>query len=419
MKVQAKPAPPDAEASDDELILDLRHHDGRPRDALLEELTRLLEIKTGNNGKTYKIYQCSAKGCVKTWNSRTKGRVLGHASQCLHHTTALRQKASAHLGAQSPAAHVEKHTPFVPDSIAARTSSLVTESTPPASDSVTVITSGPNTFKPFLEQGKAKLKHRADHATVVLFCVAGLPPNVISYPEYRNLSFILNPAYTPMSRSTLADTAIPSTQAHVQQQQTSYLQTQLNMTVSFDGGSTRKRQGFYSIHALTSDDRAFLQDVADGCGASHTAHWIHTKVLEQMTAIGLHRFAAVTSDSTGNTKLARRLLCISVPTLLDCPDPIHHTNLMIKDICKLPYFKTVIETLSKTIAHFSHSNDSTQKLDALRKQRKIGRGLEKVGKTRFATVTWSALSLQRCMGCIRELVEDGSINLKVCSMLLS
>ncbi len=60
-----------------------------------------------------------------------------------------------------------------------------------------------------------------------------------------------------------------------------------------------------------------------------------------MDLIGRARFAAVSSDSTGATKVARRELCREVPTVLNCPDPQHHTNLMLKDICQLAYFASV------------------------------------------------------------------------------
>lgn len=248
---------------------------------------------------------------------------------------------------------------------------------------------------------------------VLFLCVAGLPPNILDYPEYKTLMHTLNPRYKPMSRTTMADSAIPSTHAHVQKQQDEYLRTQLNLTVSFDGGGTRAQHGFYTVHATTSDDRAFLQNMVDGRSVSHTGKWIHDEVLAQMDHIGRFRFAAVTSDSTGNTKVARRLLCESVPTLLNCPDPIHHINLLIKDICKLEYFQGTIHIISKTMTHFSHSNDSTEKLDTVRREHNIGRGLEKIGKTRFGTVVWAALSLRRCLSSIRQLVGAAQIELKV------
>ena len=44
----------------------------------------------------------------------------------------------------------------------------------------------------------------------------------------------------------------------------------------------------------------------------------------------------------------------------------------------------------------------------------IARGLEKVGKTRFATNYWSALSVEKNLSLVCNLTEEGSANIKVC-----
>jgi len=43
----------------------------------------------------------------------------------------------------------------------------------------------------------------------------------------------------------------------------------------------------------------------------------------------------------------------------------------------------------------------------------VARGLEKVGKTRFATNYWSALSVERNITSVCKLVEDGFAEIKV------
>ena len=53
----------------------------------------------------------------------------------------------------------------------------------------------------------------------------------------------------------------------------------------------------------------------------------------------------------------------------------------------------------------------------MRREVKIGRGLEKIGKTRFATHYWSALSVEHNLSLISSLVRDGSAAIKVRSLL--
>lgn len=40
----------------------------------------------------------------------------------------------------------------------------------------------------------------------------------------------------------------------------------------------------------------------------------------------------IVSDTTGNVKKCRRLICTKWPWILNCPDPCHQLNLMMKDV---------------------------------------------------------------------------------------
>ena len=57
--------------------------------------------------------------------------------------------------------------------------------------------------------------------------------------------------------------------------------------------------------------------------------------------IGATWFAGVVSDSTGNTKACHGKLTEKIPTMFNIPDPVHHTNLAVKDICNLQAFQKV------------------------------------------------------------------------------
>lgn len=72
----------------------------------------------------------------------------------------------------------------------------------------------------------------------------------------------------------------------------------------------------------------------------------------------------------------------------------------------------MIAILRKLMTHFGHSGDATTKLEEMRKENNSGRGLESIGKTRFGTITWSALSLKRNLAFVLRLVGDREITLK-------
>jgi hypothetical protein len=147
--------------------------------------------------------------------------------------------------------------------------------------------------------------------------------------------------------------------------------------------------------------------------------------------VGPYRFAAVGSDSTGNTKNARRNVVKDIPTIINFGDPIHHLNLTIKDITDLPDFKQVgslcsecqsqpdltvyqvVAQLRKTLTFFSKSWASTHALGTLRQEEGVSQGLESIGKTRFATVWRGSTSVEQCLPLIRTLVTRGEIHVKV------
>lgn len=54
--------------------------------------------------------------------------------------------------------------------------------------------------------------------------------------------------------------------------------------------------------------------------------------------IGPERFAAIGSDSTGNTKWAREGVVEEIPTLLIVPDPCRHLSNAVKEVTELTYF---------------------------------------------------------------------------------
>lgn len=43
-------------------------------------------------------------------------------------------------------------------------------------------------------------------------------------------------------------------------------------------------------------------------------------------------FSMIVSDTTGNVKKCRRLICKLWGWILNCPDPAHQLNLMMKDL---------------------------------------------------------------------------------------
>ncbi|KAH9829607.1 ribonuclease H-like domain-containing protein, partial [Rhodofomes roseus] len=229
--------------------------------------------------------------------------------------------------------------------------------------------------------------------------------------------------YKPVSSSTLAETQIPQEAERIRALQIELLKTKHNLTITYDGGANRRRESYYTIHVTTpaeavvrpdGDDgrRPFLIEAAAGLGFSHTGEWIAQQMLQVIRQIGEGRFAAVSSDSTGNTRTCRRFLCATIRTILDLRDPVHHSNLPIKNICALTFFDEVISNLRRTLTFFAHSDEAVNVLFEARVELDIGRGLESIGTTRFATITISAVAMRRCLPALREICTTKRVHVE-------
>ncbi|KAJ8579575.1 hypothetical protein M405DRAFT_778782, partial [Rhizopogon salebrosus TDB-379] len=132
-------------------------------------------------------------------------------------------------------------------------------------------------------------------------------------------------------------------------------------------------------------------------------------LLNAMDLVGRFRFSGITSDNTGNVRVARQLVCQTVKTIIPMSDVCHHLNLLCKDIAKLPMFKNMITQLRSIVTYFRKSTQASDALQQARLQRGITRGIEGIGKTRFATICAASISVQRCLPAIRDIVISGAV----------
>lgn len=84
----------------------------------------------------------------------------------------------------------------------------------------------------------------------------------------------LNPKYIPPSRAKMEDVLIPAEAAHIRSKQLKYLRTQHNLTISYDGGSTRSQESFYTFHITSASRVSFFMQAYPGGGEVHNAQFI-------------------------------------------------------------------------------------------------------------------------------------------------
>ena len=146
-----------------------------------------------------------------------------------------------------------------------------------------------------------------------------------------------------------------------------------------------------------------------------------------MKWIGPFRFSGVCSDNTGNTRKGQGLAVTKWPQNLDLLDACHLLSNTGKDICRLPEFKEVshlypknnscliwiqpITEMRSILAFLSKSGYTKEHLNAQCAKLKIGCGIESISKTRFATVYWTAASVQHCLPTFTAIVENQDLGI--------
>ena len=132
-------------------------------------------------------------------------------------------------------------------------------------------------FKSFRVKGTKHCQAAADLAIVKLFCVAGLPTYLATYPEWHNLLTTLWPTYKPADHTKLEDVQIVAEAAFVWKV-LDILRVEEDLTVSYDGGTSRGHEAFWTIHVSTSDHCVYFVAGWEATCESHTSLWIRNTV---------------------------------------------------------------------------------------------------------------------------------------------
>ena len=118
-----------------------------------------------------------------------------------------------------------------------------------------------------------------NHKIVMLFCISGLPLRVLDTPQWKRLMETVTKFKYELTSSTMVSgTFIPAEVALVRSHQVAFLQMLVNLTITFDGGSTRKLSSVYTIHISTADRECFFMEGHDATDEKHTAAYIESLI---------------------------------------------------------------------------------------------------------------------------------------------
>lgn len=239
----------------------------------LDQLTVELPRRKGKP----RAYRCAGTGCLTTWRPRTAARVYAHTKNCLLLTPRRRQHAARHSAKTAPSALVaedQKHQPQ-PGSLLPASSITSTSTAAPSSP----VQAAPTRETFFGTKGKKALHNALDLAVVRLVCSSHLAPNILDTEEWKTMLTLGTPSYSPASRTKFMDVHLHSEQARISQLQYDILKEEVNISISFDGGSVRSGESVYTVHATTADGRVLLLEGVECTNVSHTGEWIANMVM--------------------------------------------------------------------------------------------------------------------------------------------
>lgn len=230
---------------------------GRPGDNRL--LALAIRCHRRDDPRKTNIFRCAgtSDGCTTAWKSqnRIKRRITTHAATCRHLPRELREQLDGGLAAQAPSAMTRAN--------AGRSVSLGKRAADPNQPSVL----------PLAKKARQdELTKQLDADVVHLFCVGGIPPSKVDLAEWKTLWAHAVPTYSPASSSKLEEYQIPAEAALARSQQLNHLRTCINLSITFDGQTTRRQESIYTIHIITPGRLVFLFDGHEASGDSHTAN---------------------------------------------------------------------------------------------------------------------------------------------------
>ncbi|KAJ7271554.1 hypothetical protein C8J57DRAFT_1226139 [Mycena rebaudengoi] len=187
-----------------------------------------------------------------------------------------------------------------------------------------------------------------------VICCA-LPFTLLGNTFFLEFVLALAPNYKVPERTAFFARHIESEVAAVGKRLRDFLSTKTHITFSLDGWSSRAKDEIYTFHATIPSRRSFFVDSHIFKGVSVTGeNWL--KLFK----------SAIAGDGGPNVRVAKRLIAILFPWILNIYDPCHNLNLMMKDLGAL--FKKDLIVVSGLSNYFGKSNYGTHHLNEERKK---------------------------------------------------
>lgn len=262
---------------------------GRPTNALMTKLT----VPCYKVGKPEKeMVRCVGGRCLTVWSNRNRKRIQRHASQCVYVPAVLRNEVNEALKQRAPSTVLEEAQ-----------KKREGEDEEPSKKKQRLDKAGKAVHVPFFDQAKdlGRNERRANQnlqlAIMISSCM--LPANLLDQPSFKDYtrSISSNLTYVPPTRDELENDIIPAEAAAVDGKQLDRLRKSDYLTGSFDGGTMRGREAYWTSHVTTPEGEAYMILGREATAVSHTANWL----VELATEVGEFLRCDSNSNTDGDT----------------------------------------------------------------------------------------------------------------------
>ena len=134
-------------------------------------------------------------------------------------------------------------------------------------------------------EGKKAHGLKVNQAVLNLICGTGIAPTIVDSPEWKHVINILDSTVSVYSSSSFVHTYIPAEAFCVTKEANKKLSKIKNLTISYDGRTTKAVEFIYTIHVTTPGCRSYLIEGSEKLEISHTGLQIAKELLKVSSVI--------------------------------------------------------------------------------------------------------------------------------------
>lgn len=178
------------------------------------------------------------------------------------------------------------------------------------------------------------------------------------------------------------------------------------MSICFDGSHIQRRHCLNVLTNLSDGTDIFRESI---CTLENrvTGEYMAGLMEKQISDIGVENICSVGTDNTSSVVKARRLICESIPTLIDVGDGPHCVDLLIEDAVKdIEEFKQALENC-KTIISFVKSHTYVDAFhQSLANEMNKPYAMKYFPETRFAYVEKMVREIMRTWAVLQGMLAN-------------